>query len=68
MADYIKTVEFLIGNHRSHDTMEVMWKFMYDKNEKIKQLTDSNIHWYDLNDLAKLDLINRYQKYVYGEC
>ena len=62
MATYTDIHEFLVEQNMTHEQMDEMWSFMYDKNWKIKNLTDMGKTWSDMNKYALLSLIEVYNK------
>lgn len=64
MSDYKEVKQFLDENNATSEQMDAMWKFMYDKNWKIKNLTDCGKDWTDLNKFARKSLIDIYNKEV----
>jgi hypothetical protein len=60
MAEYKEVRQFLKDNNITDDQMNYIWKFMYDRNWKVKNLTDSGLDWYNLTPTARLSLIGRF--------
>ncbi len=62
MAEYKEVKKFLDENNVTDAQMNEMWKYMYNKNWKVKNLTDNFKDWSDLNEFAQKSLIKLYNE------
>jgi hypothetical protein len=62
MHGYTEIRQFLQTNNITHEDMQNMFDYLYDKNWKIKAIADEGKNWTDLNLAAMKSLIGTYQK------
>lgn len=62
MSEYREVKEFLDENGITSEEMDKMWSYLYNKNWKVTNLTNSGLDWPDLNSTARKSLINEYKK------
>ena len=64
MKEYKEVKQFLEENNVTDEQMNEMWKYMYDKNWKVKNLTDCGKDWSDMNNFALKSLIKLYNEEI----